>query len=503
MTHDHDIIVAPATASGGAIAVVRVSGDRVPELCDRIFRGRERLAGSAGYTVHFGRIVDGARTVDEVLASVFRAPHSYTGEDSVEISCHGSSYIVAEILRLLTDAGARMAEPGEFTVRAYLAGKMDLAQAEAVADLVASSSRAAHALAIDQMRGGYSAALDDLREKLLHLASLLELELDFSEEDVQFADRSELSAIMQRLDEEIGRLRNSFALGNALKQGVAVVIVGAPNVGKSTLLNRLLQDDRALVSDIAGTTRDVIEEQTNIDGVQFRFLDTAGIRSTDDRLEQMGIERTMASIARAQIIVHLVSAETLAAVCTAPESAASACAAHSVPGSADFASSASPGVDFSAPDFPVRDDQTLITVVNKIDLFPSLTLPPLALGISARDGQGVDALGPARPGSVFGISARDGIGVDALRLALRHAVDTEALFHGDTVVSCGRHYAELSEAQNALRQASDGLVSGLPTDLLAEDIHSVIRHLGTITGRGTLTPDDILTNIFSKFCIGK
>ena len=510
MTHDHDIIVAPATASGGAIAVVRVSGDRALELCDRIFRGRSRLCDAAGHTLHFGRIVDGARTVDEVLASVFRAPRSYTGEDAVEISCHGSSYIVAEILRLLIDAGARMAEPGEFTVRAYLAGKMDLAQAEAVADLVASSSQAAHTLAINQMRGGYSDALEAMREQLLHLASLLELELDFSEEDVQFADRSELNAIMQRLDGELGRLRDSFALGNALKQGVAVAIVGAPNVGKSTLLNRLLQDDRALVSDIAGTTRDVIEEQTNIDGVQFRFLDTAGIRSTDDRLEQMGIERTMTSIARAQIIVHLVSAEALAAARTAPENAASACAAHSVSGSADFASSASPGGDFSAlraaipaPDFPVRDDQTLITVVNKIDLFPSLALPPHALGISAQSGSGVDAPGPARPGSVFGISARDGLGVDALRLALRQAVNTEALFHGNTVVSCGRHYAELSEAKTALQQALNGLDSGLPADLLAEDIRAVIRHLGTITGRGTLAPDDILANIFSKFCIGK
>lgn len=452
MTGDHDTIVAPATAPGGAIAIVRVSGDRALELCDRIFRGRERLSEAAGYTLHFGRIVDGPRTVDEVLVSVFRAPHSYTGEDSVEISCHGSSYIVAEVLRLLCDAGARMAEPGEFTVRAYLAGKLDLSQAEAVADLVASSSRAAHTLALNQMRGGYSEALEGLREQLLHLASLLELELDFSEEEVEFADRSELERLMQRLGEELERLRDSFALGNALKEGVAVAIVGAPNVGKSTLLNRLLQDERALVSDIAGTTRDVIEEHANIDGVPFRFLDTAGIRSTDDRLEQMGIERTMASISRAQIILHLTAASDIDAA----------------------------GI-IAQPAFELAPGQKLLTVVNKIDLCPALTLPP----------------------HVVGISARNGIGTDALCRALRDCVDTSALFHGAAVVSNSRHYAALAEACAALDRARCGLADGLPTDLLCEDVRHVIRHVGTITGRGALAPDDILRNIFSKFCIGK
>lgn len=452
MMGDHDTIAAPATASGGAIAVVRVSGDRALELCDCIFRGRERLSEAAGYTVHFGRIVDGTRTVDEVLAAVFRAPHSYTGEDSVEISCHGSSYIVAEILRLLVDVGVRMAEPGEFTVRAYLAGKMDLSQAEAVADLVASSSRAAHTLAINQMRGGYSDALEGLREQLLQLASLLELELDFSEEEVEFANRGELERLMQRLGEELGRLRDSFALGNALKEGVAVAIVGAPNVGKSTLLNRLLEDERALVSDIAGTTRDVIEEQANIDGVPFRFLDTAGIRSTDDRLEQMGIERTMASIARARIILYLTA-------------------------SADLEAAGS----IAPPAFELTSGQKLLTVVNKIDLCPSLVLPPHAVGISARSGEGIDAL----------------------RRALREAVDTSALYHGDAVVSSRRHYAALADACVALDRARCGLADDLPTDLLCEEVRHVIRHVGTITGRGALAPDDILHNIFSKFCIGK
>ena len=282
MNTDHDTIVASATAAGGAIAVIRISGGEAFAVCDRIFRGRRPLAEADGYTVHYGTIAEGDRVIDDVLAAVFRAPHSYTGENSVEISCHGSSYIVSEILRLLIAAGGRMAQPGEFTIRAYLAGKLDLSQAEAVADMIASSSRAAHALASTQMRGGYSEELESLREKLLNLTSLLELELDFSEEDVEFADRTALRATMQRIAAEIDRLRSSFALGNAIREGVAVAIAGAPNVGKSTLLNRLLNEERAMVSEIAGTTRDVIEECANIGGVLFRFLDTAGIRPTDD-----------------------------------------------------------------------------------------------------------------------------------------------------------------------------------------------------------------------------
>jgi tRNA modification GTPase len=343
-----------------------------------------------------------------------------------------------------------MAEPGEFTIRAYLAGKLDLSQAEAVADLIASSSRAAHALATGQMRGGYSAALEGLRQKLLDLASLLELELDFSEEDVEFADREELRRTMESIRRETDTLRNSFSLGNALKEGVAVAIAGAPNAGKSTLLNRLLRDDRALVSDIAGTTRDVIEEQANIDGVLFRFLDTAGIRTTDDQLERMGIERTLASIARARIVIHLIDATTIK---------------ETIP----------------APDFPLREDQTLLTVINKTDAAPTLVLPD----------------------NVIGISALSGSGVDMLCRALRSAVDTEGLFHGDTVVSNSRHFQALSEASAALDRALLGLQSALPSDLLAEEIRSVIRALSSITGIGAIIPDNILHNIFSKFCIGK
>ena len=451
MNTDHDTIVASATAAGGAIAVIRISGGEAFAVCDRIFRGRRPLAEADGYTVHYGTIAEGDRVIDDVLAAVFRAPHSYTGENSVEISCHGSSYIVSEILRLLIAAGGRMAQPGEFTIRAYLAGKLDLSQAEAVADMIASSSRAAHALASTQMRGGYSEELESLREKLLNLTSLLELELDFSEEDVEFADRTALRATMQRIAAEIDRLRSSFALGNAIREGVAVAIAGAPNVGKSTLLNRLLNEERAMVSEIAGTTRDVIEECANIGGVLFRFLDTAGIRPTDDRLEQMGIQRTMSSIERARIVIHMVDASTL----TGP-----------VP----------------APDFPLRPGQKLLTVVNKTDKAPTAW---------------------RLPEGVVGISAKHGEGIDALCDALRESVDTEALYHGDPVVSNSRHYEALSAAREALGQALDGLAHGLPTDLLSEEIRQVITHLGAITGRGAIAPDEILQNIFSKFCIGK
>lgn len=451
MIPDHDTIVAPATAAGGAIAVVRVSGREAFALCDRVFRGRKPLAEADGYTVHYGEIMDGDRIVDDVLAAVFRAPHSYTGEDSVEISCHGSSYIVSEILRLLTAAGGRMAQPGEFTIRAYLAGKLDLSQAEAVADTIAASSRAAHALASTQMRGGYSDELERLRDKLLNLTSLLELELDFSEEDVEFADRTALRETMQRIGAEIDRLRSSFSLGNAIKEGVAVAIAGAPNVGKSTLLNRLLNEERAMVSEIAGTTRDVIEERANIGGILFRFLDTAGIRSTDDRLERMGIERTMESIRRAQLVIHLIDASALAAAVT-------------------------------EPDFALRPDQKLLTVANKIDRAPaSLTLPE----------------------NIIGISAKQGTGLDRLCEALCRAVDTDALYHGDPVVSNSRHYEALTTAREALDRALDGLGNGLPADLLSEEIRQVIHALGSITARGAIVPDEVLQNIFSKFCIGK
>lgn len=451
MNTDHDTIVAPATAAGGAIAVIRISGGEAFAVCDRIFRGRRPLAEADGYTVHYGTVAEGDRVIDDVLAAVFRAPHSYTGENSVEISCHGSSYIVSEILRLLTAAGGRMAQPGEFTIRAYLAGKLDLSQAEAVADIIASSSRAAHALAANQMRGGYSDALEGLCEKLLELTALLELELDFSEEEVEFADRAQLREAMQRIGAHIDALRNSFTLGNAIKEGVAVAITGAPNVGKSTLLNRLLNEERVLVSDIAGTTRDVIEERINIDGVVFRFLDTAGIRATDDRLEQMGIQRTMSSIERAQIVIYMTDAARLAA--GAPV----------------------------APEFPLRADQKLLVLVNKTDTAPDCPLPEGTIGISARNGDGIESL----------------------RRILRSFVDTEALYHGDAIVSNNRHYEALTAAGDALRRALDGLNNSLQTDLLSEEIRQVIHHVGSVTGRNSLASEEVLKHIFSKHCVGK
>lgn len=472
----HDTIAAPATAAGGAIAVLRISGPDAIGVCDRIFRCRESLAEAAPRTVQYGWIVDGDRTVDEVLVVSFHAPHSYTGEDTVEISCHGSSYIVSEILRLLSDAGARIAEPGEFTIRAFLAGKMDLAQAEAVGDLIASSSRAAHTMATAQMRGGFSEALRDLRGRLLQLTSLLELELDFSEEDVEFADRAQLQTTMEEIEMQIETLRHSFALGNALKHGVAVAIIGEPNVGKSTLLNRLLGEDRAMVSDVAGTTRDAIEETVDIDGVLFRFIDTAGLRHTDDRLERMGIERTLAAAERAQIILHLTDAASFT-ICPATGFDSGPRVESQVRKDVDAETQG--GAKVSTGMLPLRPGQQRIEVVNKIDTVPCFELTP----------------------DIIGISARKGTGIDRLRAALRKAVDTSTLYHGDPVVSSARHYAALSAAREALDRARKALAQEHSADLLSEDIRDVLHHLGTITDE--ITTDEVLQNIFSKFCIGK
>ena len=447
---EHDIIVAPATATGGAIAVIRVSGEGAVECCDSVFRGRVALATAKPYTVHYGEIVDGERVIDDVLVTVFRTPHSYTGEDGVEISVHGSQYIVSEVLALLLRHGARMAQPGEFSVRAFLAGKMDLSQAEAVADMIASSSRASHSLASTQMRGGYSASLANLRSRLMNVASLLELELDFSEEEVEFADRTQLASMLDEAAAEIGALRNSFRLGNAIKEGVATVIVGEPNVGKSTLLNRLVGEERAMTSDIAGTTRDTIEAMCNIDGVVFRFVDTAGLRDTDDKLEQMGIDRTRRAVEQAQIVVQMVDASSMAA----------------------------------AESIALRDDQTLIRVVNKIDAYPDAERYHIA---GCED--------------VVAISAKSGDGVDALRQRLRATIDTEGVYAGETVVSNSRHYEALDRALQALSYARQALADGLSGELLSEELREVLRHLGEITGE--VTSQDILNNIFSKFCIGK
>ena len=442
MIHN-DIIVAPATPSGGAIAIVRIEGEGAIGLCDMLFRSPKgkRLGEMRGYSMTYGYIYDGERRVDDVMVSVFRTPNSYTGGDMVEISCHGSAYIVGEIVRLAIEKGARAATAGEFTKRAFLAGKMDLSQAEAVADVIAAESKAALTLADTQLRGAYSLSLANLRAELVRLASLLELELDFSEEDVEFADRSQLAQLLDRIEGEIQRLARSFSTGNAIKQGVAVAIVGKPNAGKSTLLNRIVGDERAMVSDIAGTTRDTIEESVTIDGVRFRFIDTAGLHQTDDRLENMGIERTHKAMGEAQIVVQICEEPTDEVVV-------------------------------------VAENQTLIKALNKCD-------------------QKQDAA----PEGWIAISAKYGEGVYALLAAIRSAVDTSDVMKGEAVVSNSRHYEALLRAGEALDRAREALEMGISTDLVAQDIREVLSTIGEITGEFTTT--DNLTEIFTKFCIGK
>ncbi len=439
-----DTIVAAATPAGGAIAVVRIEGHAAFDVCDQIFRSDKgtTAAEAKGYTLMHGNIYDHQRRVDDVLVTIFRAPHSYTGGNMVEIACHGSAYVVSEIIRLAIENGARNATAGEFTMRAFLAGKMDLSQAEAVADVIAADSKAALTMADTQMRGCYSEALSHLRGELLNLASLLELELDFGEEDVEFANRKELTTLLERIEGEVEHLAGSFAVGNAVKKGVAVAIVGEPNVGKSTLLNRLVGDERAMVSDIAGTTRDTIEECVTIGGVVFRFIDTAGVHDTGDKLENMGIERTHKALAGAQIVIEMFE---------------------------------SVGEDI----VEIGNEQKVLRVLNKIDLHQDTPLP---------DGW-------------IGISAKQGVGIEVLTKRLGECVDTSEIMNGNAVVSNGRHYEALLRAREALLRAKSGLCAGLSTDLVAQDIREVLEHIGAITGEVTNT--EILGQIFSRFCIGK
>ena len=450
--HDTDTIVAPATAVGGALCVIRLSGSDAISLCDSIFKGRKPLAEARTATLHYGNIVDEEEIVDDVVVSLFRAPHSYTGEDTVEISAHGSRYVINKILSLLTARGARLAEAGEFTRRAFLAGKLDLSQAEAVADIIASSSHSAHAIASTQMRGAYSNELQALREQLLHITSLLELELDFSEEDVEFADRKELRQLLNKILAKVTSLAESFSLGNALKEGIMVAIAGRPNVGKSTLLNRLAGEDRAMVSDIAGTTRDTIEATTNIDGVIYRFIDTAGLHSTDDRLEQMGIERTEQALRKARIILWM----------------------------QDYNENES-----TLENYTPTKDQTLLRVINKIDLRGDKTL-------GTEKNSGVPT---------YYISAKSGEGVEKLIDAFKQTTNASAAYQGEVIVSSQRHYDALIQSRTALESALSALDNGISSDLLSEDIRQVMHHLGTITGE--ITSEDILKSIFSQFCIGK
>lgn len=491
---DNDTIAAPATAAGGALCVVRVSGPRAIDICDTIFRGRTTLAAAKTASAHYGSIADTtAGVIDEAIVTIFRAPHSYTGEDSVEISVHGSSYVVRALMQALARAGARPARAGEFTRRAFLAGRMDLAQAEAVADMIASSSRAAHAVAATQMRGAYSHELQELRRQLLDITSLLELELDFSEEDVEFADRTQLDTLLRRTRDKVAALARSFALGNALKEGVAVAIVGSPNVGKSTLLNRLAGEERAMVSDIAGTTRDTVEARINIDGVDYRFIDTAGVHQTDDKLELMGIDRTRQALEKARIVLWITTADEpgsnvgskIRSNVGSNAGNPSGHNAHNAPDTeaalkAEFA--AATGIELTS-------EQILYRIINKIDLHSDTD------NSSAATADGVEDRYTIR------LSAKTGEGIRTLVAALARSVDATAAYRGEAIVTNQRHYHALCEALTALDAALDGLQHGLTSELLSEDIRAAINHLGEITGE--ITSDDILQNIFSKFCIGK
>ena len=463
--NDQTVICAIATAPGmGAIAVIRLSGKGCIEVCDRLFvsPSGKRLVNARPNTVHFGKIVDGEELVDEVLVTVFRAPHSFTGEDSIEISCHGSTYIQQRILQLLINSGARLAAPGEFTQRAFLNGKMDLSQAEAVADLIASSSAAAHKMALSQMRGGFSDELMKLRVELLHITSLLELELDFSEEDVEFADRSELHSIAVGIDTLISRLCDSFSLGNVIKNGIPVAIVGNTNVGKSTLLNALLKEDRAIVSDIEGTTRDVIEDTINLQGITFRFIDTAGIRHTNDKVENMGIERTFSKIEQARIVLLLIDATK--------------------------------EINQFLPYYTqvkehISPDTRLLILLNKTDQADSpdtllSTIAPLSSGEF-----------------ILPISAKTGHNIPHLVDQLVSAVNMEALTSGDVIVSNTRHYEALTHARSAIERVIAGLDSHLSGEFVSQDIRECLHYLGEITGQ--ITTDEVLGNIFKNFCIGK
>lgn len=452
----NDTICALATATGGALGIIRISGAQSLEILSRIFS--KDLTNAQPNTIHYGHIIESDAVsqhqdiVDEVLVSVFRTPHSYTGEDCAEISCHGSRYILNKVLTLLLQHGCRTAEPGEFTKRAYLNGKLDLSQAEAVADLIASSNKATHQLAMSQLRGGISSELSQLRDQLLKLTSLLELELDFSDhEDLEFADRTELSSIANKIDKHIAKLSQSFKLGQAIKQGIPVAIVGKTNVGKSTLLNRLLKDDRAIVSDVHGTTRDTIEDTIDINGVTFRFIDTAGIRQTTDQVEKIGIERTYSTIDKARIVLWVIDQK---------------------PSTKEFDNI-----------LEHTNNKKLIAVKNKIDIADN---GPFA----------IDKI------PIIEISAKQGTNLTQLEQTIYEAAGIPTLCDTDVIITNARHYDALVRARQSLSRVLDGLRSGLSGDLLSEDLREVLSILSEITG-GQITTPEVLGNIFKNFCVGK
>ena len=465
-----DTIAAPATLPGtGAISVVRLSGPATFSVLDQLIRFKSGDASSSdGYRIKYGLVTDADNSVlDEVLIALFRGPHSYTGEDMAEISCHASPYIVSRLLERLVAAGVRLAEPGEFTRRAFMNGRMDLAQAEAVADVIAADSQAAHRIAMNQLRGGFSAELAGMRAELLEMTSLMELELDFSEEDVEFADRSRLSALLEQVMTHLDKLISSFRLGNALRRGIPVAIVGPANAGKSTLLNALLEDDRAIVSDIAGTTRDTIEEVLNVEGIPFRFIDTAGLRDTAETIEQYGIERSLRKLSEAEVVLAVLDVSSPLDVLEA-------------------------FVDYLVKKVN-RDTQQLYILLNKSDsLGVNKNVIDINNYVSSIDNKIV----------VLNISAKFNFGISELKNRLVASWKDKTLSSEDILVSNLRHYQALSEARTSLSRVCSGLAAGTPTDLVAQDLRDALEALGSILGQ-SITPDEVLGNIFSKFCIGK
>ena len=467
MIRSEETICAPATTSGGAIAVIRISGQESLTICDKIFYPLDKgfkLIDKKGYTVSFGEIRSGKEIIDEVLLTVFRSPQSYTGENSAEISCHASQYIIRKILELLILNGAISAKPGEFTQRAFLNGKMDLSQAEAVADLIASKSRASHDIALNQMRGGFSAEISRLRFELLNFASLIELELDFGEEDVEFADRDKLKTIVTSVKELADKMTTSFQLGNVLKNGIPVAIVGKPNSGKSTLLNTLLMEERAIVSEIPGTTRDTIEDTIVIDGIEYRFIDTAGLRETTDLIETMGIRKTHEKISQASIILLI-----------------------------DEISDSSESINKrvqSVREMIRKSDKHLIILINKTDMVSDSRQTELEGNIDFEKTE-----------TLLFISAKEKKGLEELRLKLSKIAGKGKFSSDDIIVTNIRHYEALLHVSESLGRVISGLENHIPEDLLAIDIRQAIHYLGEITGE--ITSDEILGNIFRNFCIGK
>ena len=460
---NQDTICAIATAQGGAIGCIRVSGPEAIEITSCIFTPaatNRELGDSKPYTLTFGRIYDGSEVIDEVLVSLFRAPHSYTGENSTEITCHGSAYILQKVLQLLIKNGCRMAAPGEYTQRAFLNGKMDLSQAEAVADLIASSSAATHRLAMSQMRGGFSKELATLRDQLLHFTSLIELELDFSDhEELEFADRSELCQLANNIEKVIARLVNSFNVGNVIKNGVPVAIIGETNAGKSTLLNVLLNEDKAIVSDIHGTTRDIIEDTVNIDGITFRFIDTAGIRETSDTIESLGIERTFQKLDQAEIVLWMIDATNAQAQIT----------------------------QLAGQLLPRCEGKQLILVYNKADLVDNIQ----------------NSIPDNFPDNVQSItlSAKKREHIEELQRMLITSAHLPTITQNDVIVTNVRHYEALNNALEAIHRVQEGLTNNISGDFISQDIRECIFHLSDIAGE--VTNDMVLQNIFQHFCIGK